>query len=169
VEVTIEGTRLSPDELLAWLQAKIGEALSYTRIRRRRFRRGSIAVRLLSLLLSGASTVILGLQNLTFWASLAFSLVAVTTVLSAVEPFFNWRSRWVLMEDMQARLHRLDHELTYLVANRHGRPGARPARPVLRAAAGDLGGHLVRLARVPPGREGLRRLSTRPVPTVHCG
>jgi len=116
VEVTIERTRLSPDELLTWLQARIAEALSYTRIRRRRFRRGSIAVRLLSLLLSGASTVILGLQNLTFWASLAFSLVAVTTVLSAVEPFFNWRSRWVLMEDMQARLHRLDHDLTYLVA-----------------------------------------------------
>ena len=114
--MTIERTRLSPDELLAWLQARIAEALSYTRIRRRRFRRGSIAVRLLSLLLSGASTVILGLQNLTFWASLAFSLVAVTTVLSAVEPFFNWRSRWVLMEDMQARLHRLDNDLTYLVA-----------------------------------------------------
>jgi len=86
VEVTIERTRLSPGELLTWLQARIAEALSYTRIRRRRFRRGSIAVRLLSLLLSGASTVILGLQNLTFWASLAFSLVAVTTVLSAVEP-----------------------------------------------------------------------------------
>jgi len=116
VEVTIERTRLSPGELLTWLQARIAEALSYTRIRRRRFRRGSIAVRLLSLLLSGASTVILGLQNLTFWASLAFSLVAVTTVLSAVEPFFNWRSRWVLMEDMQARLHRLDNDLTYLVA-----------------------------------------------------
>ena len=114
--MTIERTRLSPDELLTWLQAKIAEALSYTRTRRRRFRRGSIAVRLLSLLLSGASTVILGLQNLTFWASLAFSLVAVTTVLSAVEPFFNWRSRWVLMEDMQARLHRLDNDLTYLVA-----------------------------------------------------
>ena len=114
--MTIERTRLSPDELLTWLKAKIAEALSYTRIRRRRFRRGSIAVRLLSLLLSGASTVILGLQNLTFWASLAFSLVAVTTVLSAIEPFFNWRSRWVLMEDMQARLHRLDNDLTYLVA-----------------------------------------------------
>ena len=114
--MTIERTRLSPDELLAWLQARIAEALSYTRIRRRRFRRGSVAVRLLSLLLSGASTVILGLQNLTFWASLAFSLVAVTTVLSAVEPFFNWRSRWVLMEDMQARLHRLDNDLTFLVA-----------------------------------------------------
>jgi hypothetical protein len=116
VEVTIERTRMSPDELLSWLQVRIAEALSYTRIRRRRFRRGSIAVRLLSLLLSGASTVILGLQNLTFWASLAFSLVAVTTVLGAVEPFFNWRSRWVLMEDMQARLHRLDNDLTYVVA-----------------------------------------------------
>ena len=114
--MTTERTRLSPGDLLAWLQAQIAEALSYTRTRRRRFRRGAVAVRLVSLLLSGASTVILGLQNLTFWASLAFSLVAVTTVLSAIEPFFNWRSRWVLMEDMQARLHRLDNDLTYLVA-----------------------------------------------------
>jgi hypothetical protein len=127
VEVTIERTRLSPDELLAWLQGRIAEALSYTRLRRRRFRRGSIAVRLLSLVLSGASTVILGLQNLTFWASLAFSLVAVTTVLSAVEPFFNWRSRWVLMEDMQARLHRLDNDLTYLVA-KTGADGLAPTQ-----------------------------------------
>lgn len=113
--MTIEGTRLSSDDLLAWLQAKIAEALSYSRTRRRRFRRGSIAVRLVSLTLSGASTVILGLQNLTFWAGLAFSLVAITTVLAAVEPFFNWRSRWVLMEEMQARLHRLNNDLAYVV------------------------------------------------------
>jgi hypothetical protein len=48
--------------------------------------------------LSGASTIILGVQNLDFRAGLGFALVALTTVVAAVEPFFNWRSRRLLME-----------------------------------------------------------------------
>jgi hypothetical protein len=42
--------------------------------------------------LSASSTVILGLQDLDFWASVGFSLVALSTVVTAVEPFFNWRA-----------------------------------------------------------------------------
>jgi hypothetical protein len=68
--------------------------------------------------LSGASTVILGLQDLDFWASLGFSLVALSTVVAAVEPFFNWRSRWVLMEEAQYELRRIRDELDYLLATR---------------------------------------------------
>jgi hypothetical protein len=37
-------------------------------------------VELLSLVVSAVATVILGLQDLDFWAGLAFSLVALTTV-----------------------------------------------------------------------------------------
>ena len=43
------------------------------------------------------------LQDLDFWSGLGFSLVALVTVINAVEPFFNWRSRWVLMEEAQYR------------------------------------------------------------------
>ena len=67
----------------------------------------------MSLVLAVASTIILGLQQLNFWTGLAFSFVAVGTLVSAVEPFFNWRSRWILMEEAQYRLRRIQDELDY--------------------------------------------------------
>jgi hypothetical protein len=65
---------------------------------------------------SAASTVILGLQDLGFWAGLGFSLVALSTVVAAVEPFFNWRSRWILIGDTQYQLRRIRDELDFLLA-----------------------------------------------------
>jgi hypothetical protein len=50
-----------------------------------------------------------------FLAGLAFSLVALVTVINAIEPFFNWRSRWVLMEEAQYRFYRLEDDLNYLI------------------------------------------------------
>jgi hypothetical protein len=38
------------------------------------------------------------------------------TVLGALETFFNWRSRWVLMEETQYRLNRLRDEIDYYLA-----------------------------------------------------
>jgi hypothetical protein len=38
------------------------------------------------------------------------------TVINAVEPFFNWRSRWLLAEDAQSRFYRVEEDLEYLVA-----------------------------------------------------
>ena len=54
---------------------------------RAKFRRSASAIRVLSLVLAVASTIILGLQQLNFWTGLAFSFVAVGTLVSAVEPF----------------------------------------------------------------------------------
>jgi hypothetical protein len=73
--------------------------------------------KVLSLSLSGTATIILGLQNLTFWAGLGFALVAITTIVNAVEPFFNWRSRWVLAEEAQAGFYRIQEDLENLVGS----------------------------------------------------
>ena len=81
--------------------------------RKSRFRSKAVALKVVTLALTLASTVILGLQELTFWPSLAFSMVAAVAVLSGVEPFFNWRSRWILMEEAQYRLNRLRDEVDY--------------------------------------------------------
>jgi hypothetical protein len=62
-------------------------------------------------MLSAASTIILGVQDLDFWAGIGFALVALVTVVSAIEPFFNWRSRWVLMEEQLHRFYRLEDDL----------------------------------------------------------
>ena len=109
---------LSTYELAIQLRDWTVHANSYSRSRKNKFRLFSSAMKVLSLAMSAAATIILGLQNLTFWAGLGFSLVALTTVINAVEPFFNWRSRWVLAEEAQHGFYRLEEDLEYLVATR---------------------------------------------------
>jgi len=109
---------LGPLELAEYLRGQIDEAHAYARVRKHRFRWKSVAVRLTVLVLSAASTIILGLQNLDPWTGTAFSLVAVVTVVSALEPFFAWRSLWVLMEEASYKFHRLRDDLEYYVASR---------------------------------------------------
>jgi hypothetical protein len=86
--------------------------------REKRFSLLSSGVKVLSLTISASATIILGLQDLSLWAALGFSLVALLTVINAIEPFFNWRSRWVLAEEARARFHRIKDDLNYLVATR---------------------------------------------------
>jgi hypothetical protein len=107
---------LTPLELIQDVLGRIDRANAYARSRKKRFRWWSGAVRVVSLILSATSTIILGLQDLDFWTGLAFSLVAVVTVVNTLEPFFAWRSRWVLMEETQYRFHRLRDELTFYLA-----------------------------------------------------
>ncbi|GHE00059.1 DUF4231 domain-containing protein [Streptomyces alanosinicus] len=111
------GVGLSPRETAALLLNKIHQGNDYARSRKQRFRRSASATKILTLALSAASTIILGLQSLNTWAGLAFALVALGTLLGAVEPFFNWRSRWVLMEETQYRFQRLADDLEYLMAS----------------------------------------------------
>jgi hypothetical protein len=106
---------LSAYEAAVWLRGQIRAGLDYMRIRKKRFQRFSSGIKLLSLVISAAATIILGLQDLSFWAGLGFSLVALVTVINAVEPFFNWRSRWVLAEEAQYRFNRVKDDLEYLV------------------------------------------------------
>jgi hypothetical protein len=107
---------LSPHELALDVLARIDRANDYARSRKRRFRSSSSVVMIVSLTLSVTSTIILGLQDLDGWAGVAFALVAVVTTVNALEPFFAWRSRWVLMEETQSKLYSLRDELTYYLA-----------------------------------------------------
>ncbi|MFJ9950600.1 DUF4231 domain-containing protein [Kitasatospora sp. NPDC091207] len=107
----------TPAETAGHLLERIRAGGLHVRRKKKAFRLASSALKVLTLLLSGASTIILGLQNLDFWAGLGFALVAVVTLLGAVESFFNWRSRWVLMEESQYRFQRLADELEYLIAS----------------------------------------------------
>ncbi|GAA3626362.1 hypothetical protein C8D88_120111 [Lentzea atacamensis] len=109
---------LKPLELANHVRAQIERGHAYARSRKHRFRWKSVLVRLTTLVLSAASTIILGLQNLDPWTGTAFSLIAVVTVVSALEPFFAWRSLWVLMEDASYRFHRLEDDLAYYIASR---------------------------------------------------
>ncbi|MEU3612901.1 SLATT domain-containing protein [Streptomyces sp. NPDC006872] len=111
------GVGLSPREAAALLLDKIRQGNGYARGKKKRFGRSAAVTKVATLVLSAASTVILGLQNLNAWAGPALACVALVTLLGAVEPFFNWRSRWVLMEEAQYRFQRLADHLEYLVAS----------------------------------------------------
>ena len=108
---------LKPLELANHLRSQIERGHTYARSRKHRFRWKSVTVRLTTLILSAASTIILGLQNLDPWTGTAFSLIAVVTVVSALEPFFAWRSLWVLMEEASYKFHRLQDDLGYYIAS----------------------------------------------------
>jgi hypothetical protein len=107
---------LSPLERASLLLRWIDRSLDYSRRKRFGFRTASSMLKIGTLTLSAASTIILGVQNLDFWAGLGFALVALATVLGAVEPFFNWRSRWVLMEEQLHQFSRLHEELVMRIA-----------------------------------------------------
>ena len=77
---------LTPQELAELLAARIEEGIGYARRKRRSFRAASSWTKSVSLALSAASTIILGLQDLSFWAGLGFALGAAVTVVNAVEP-----------------------------------------------------------------------------------
>jgi hypothetical protein len=95
------------------LQDQVSDGITWARRRKAKFRRSASGLRIVSLVLAVSSTIILGLQQLNFWTGLAFSFVAVGTLVSAAEPFFNWRSRWILMEEAQYKLRRIQDELEY--------------------------------------------------------
>jgi hypothetical protein len=107
---------LTPLELANYVMSRIDHSSGYVRDRKQRFRANSSWLKLTGLALSATSTIILGLQDLDFWTGLAFALVAVLTVLGAVEPFFAWRSRWILMEEAAYRFHRLRDDITFYLA-----------------------------------------------------
>jgi hypothetical protein len=108
---------LSPAELAQDLVTLIDQGNAYARSRKNRFRSSSSVVKMVSLGLTVASTIILGLQKLNVWTGIAFSLVAVVTAVNTLEPFFAWRSRWVLMEEAQYKFYRLRDELTYYISS----------------------------------------------------
>lgn len=106
---------LPPYQVALRLRNDVAEGIEWARARKSRFRRAASVVKVASLAMSVLATIVLGLQDLDFWTGLAFGLIAVSTAVNAVEPFFNWRSRWVLMEETQYRLTRIRDELNYLL------------------------------------------------------
>ncbi|MFC0433817.1 SLATT domain-containing protein [Kutzneria buriramensis] len=108
---------LSPLDLAKDVLARIERGNEYARRRKRVFRQSSTVVKSLGLGMSAVSTVILGLQNLNFWTGIGFVLVALLTVVNTLEPFFAWRSRWVLMEETQSRFHTLRDSLSFYLAS----------------------------------------------------
>ncbi|MGC4809724.1 SLATT domain-containing protein [Micromonospora sp. DT228] len=111
-------TALPLTEALTTFRELVSADMEWADSRKTRFRRRSTWSKGLSLGLTALSTVVLGIPQIPFNASIALPMVAVVTLLGSLELFHNWRSRWILMEETRYRLNRLRDEIDYLlVAN----------------------------------------------------
>lgn len=109
---------MAPLELANVVRSQFYKDRNHIRLKRRQWSMGAIAIRLLALGLSGAATILLGLSELSGTAAWGFALSAMVTLITALEPFFNFRSRWVSADEALARWHRSEEELTLYVATR---------------------------------------------------
>lgn len=85
--------------------------------RKTRFRARATVIKVFVLLLTASSTIVLGIPAFPNRAAIALPMVASVTLLSALETYFNWRSRWVLMEETQYRLNRLRDEVDFYLVS----------------------------------------------------
>ncbi|MFI5912826.1 DUF4231 domain-containing protein [Dactylosporangium sp. NPDC051541] len=108
-------TGLPLAEALTTFRELVSADMEWADSRKQRFRRRSTWSKGLSLGLTALSTVVLGLPIDDYKATIALPMVAVVTLLGSLELFFNWRSRWILMEETLYRLNRLRDEIDYLL------------------------------------------------------
>jgi hypothetical protein len=104
-------------EALLGFRDLLSADMEWTDSRKARFRKRASYVKIAMLGLTAASTVVLGIPAIPARAYIALPMVALVTMLGAVESFYAWRSRWVLMEETQYRLNRIRDEVDfYLIA-----------------------------------------------------
>lgn len=112
--VEARGQLSEADALIAFREL-ISADMDWADSRKIRFRRSAAVVRLSALFLTAAAAVVLGIDAIPHRASIALPMVATVTFLSALDTFFNWRARWVLMEETQYRLNRIRDEIDFLL------------------------------------------------------
>ncbi|MET7880825.1 DUF4231 domain-containing protein [Micromonospora profundi] len=100
-------------EVVVHFRDLVSADLEWANSRNARYRRVTSQVRVASITLAALSTVVLGISGFQFQTEVALPMVAGVTVLGALEGFFNWRSRWVVMEETKYRLNRLRDEMDY--------------------------------------------------------
>jgi hypothetical protein len=109
----------TPQEKVDFLKAKVNDALQRARTNRQSNRRKASYIKVFITVLSGAATVLLGLQipNLEpLFRDIAFIFTALLTVLNALEPFFNFRALWVEHEIALWKFYRLQDKIEYYLA-----------------------------------------------------
>jgi hypothetical protein len=106
-------------EKAEWLRNKLVESLENVGRKRNLNQRKATYVKFASIAFSGTATILLGLPVAgldPLFRSIAFVLGALVTLLTAIEPFFNYRGLWVEHERARYRLHTLQDEFEYYMA-----------------------------------------------------
>jgi hypothetical protein len=110
-----EDANLSKRDIFLKFRSTVSGDMEWADSRKSIFRKRASYVRVTTLLLTAAATVVLGIGAIPSRATIALPLVALVTVLGGLDSFYNWRSRWVLMEEAQYRLNRLRDEIDYYI------------------------------------------------------
>lgn len=107
----------TPLALAEQLIRSIADSRSYAQKRRSQWSRWSTGIRLTMFAVSAAATVTLGLAESDSWGKIGFVLSALVTSLTALEPFFNWRSRWVGADEALAQWYDVEEDLRHFIAS----------------------------------------------------
>ena len=112
-----------PDEPpgeLAFLRSELDQQLRWYSKRRKRDKRKAFGLRLSTVLLSAAISVLLGLRNLggyaDLFANIALALGALITVLAAADAFFSHRELWILRTHTVRDLEDISRDLRYCMS-----------------------------------------------------
>jgi hypothetical protein len=119
VNIPINDETISLQEKVSWLTNKTSDSIAYMRRERGRNRGKASAFKLLTIFLSGAGAILLGVQIMGFDAifrNIAFVLVTVVTLITALEPFYNYRSLWIEQERALAGLYKVRDNLNFYLA-----------------------------------------------------
>jgi hypothetical protein len=108
---------LKPFDLADMVRLRLIEDKDYARNRRWVWRNLASGSMVLSLLLSAATTIALGLANLGPLGTLGFICSALVTVMIAIEPLFDWRARQASAVEALAAWDHLEENLAIYVAS----------------------------------------------------
>jgi hypothetical protein len=101
-----------------WLKGRVDSSVESVRKMRDGHQRKASLVKILSVTLSAAVTVLIGWQTSgwdTLLRNVALALGATVTLLSALEPFFNFRAIWIESEQAKSELHRLQDNIQFYI------------------------------------------------------
>ncbi len=114
-------TILEVEKKADFLNDQIKISLEDLHRHRKANRKKAAFIKITTLLFSSVATVLLGMQINGLekvFKSTAFILAATVTLLSALEPFFNFRALWVEHEQAIARIYRLKNDVDFYLAGK---------------------------------------------------
>ena len=115
----MEGSEIQTSDAmqkLEFLQNGLEDSISRVTRKCTLNRRKAALISVTAIIFSGAATILLGLSASGFeiyFKNIAFALTAIVTMLSAMEPFFNYRALWVEHEQAAAKFYRLLDAVNY--------------------------------------------------------
>jgi hypothetical protein len=111
-----ETESLSQQSKAEFLKSRIEGAIKTAQRQRSNNRRKASAIKIATILFSSTATILLGLQitglNPQF-KNIAFVFGSLVTLLTALEPFFNFRALWVEHETALWKFYRLKDKVEY--------------------------------------------------------